>query len=83
METADVDVGYERQKDFIEEQILLQLKHLDVFREAARLLSLDPSFTLFKNAVLFTGPPGTGKTKCARCNFLHTFSSEMKEQSIY
>lgn len=57
--------GYEVQKKAIEENLLLPLRKPDVYDDLAKKTRTHYSSNR-PRAVLFTGPPGTGKTSSAR-----------------
>ena len=57
--------GYDEQKKQIEENLLLPLKRPDVFDAIAKKTRAQYASNR-PRAILFTGPPGTGKTSSAR-----------------
>lgn len=61
----DVLAGYESQKRDIEDTVLLSLTHADVFDEITKATRVRFEKNRAK-AVLFEGPPGTGKTTSAK-----------------
>ncbi|EPS69768.1 hypothetical protein M569_04996 [Genlisea aurea] len=63
--TWDNIAGYDFQKREIEDTILLALKNPEVYDDIARGTRCKFE-TNRPRAVLFEGPPGTGKTSCAR-----------------
>ncbi|XP_020573106.1 ATPase family gene 2 protein [Phalaenopsis equestris] len=65
MVSWDNIAGYDQQKREIEDTILLALKRPEIYDEIAR--GTRSKFESNRpRAVLFEGPPGTGKTSCAR-----------------
>ena len=60
-----VHAGYADQKQQIEDTMLLYLLHPDVYDAIAKATQSQPSSNR-PRAVLFEGPPGTGKTTSAR-----------------
>lgn len=63
--TWDSLAGYERQKRDIEDTVLLSLSHPDIYDKITRGTRIIPEENRPK-AVLFEGPPGTGKTTSAK-----------------
>ncbi|KAK6123923.1 hypothetical protein DH2020_042342 [Rehmannia glutinosa] len=63
--TWDNIAGYDNQKRDIEDTVLLALKSPEVYDDIARGTRCKFE-TNRPRAVLFEGPPGTGKTSCAR-----------------
>lgn len=61
----DTIAGYDNQKREVEDTILLALKSPEVYDDIARGTRCKFE-TNRPRAVLFEGPPGTGKTSCAR-----------------
>lgn len=63
--TWDRIAGYDAVKRQIEQSVVLPLLHPEVFREVAAMTRARPGSNV-PRAVLFEGPPGTGKTTAAR-----------------
>ena len=57
--------GYESQKRQIEDTILLYLRHPEIYESITKATRLRED-SCWPKAVLFEGPPGTGKTTSAK-----------------
>jgi SpoVK/Ycf46/Vps4 family AAA+-type ATPase len=58
--------GYEEQKRTIEDCLLLPLQHPEIYEKISSQTRKSGSGSSRPRAVLFEGPPGTGKTTSAR-----------------
>lgn len=63
-------IGYEEQKELIEETLLLALLHPEVYSNISSKTRKQKGENR-PRAVLFEGPPGCGKTTSARFLSLH------------